>query len=133
MDAFARDLNNLQTRLRRSVSCQEVKYIRNAELAGGLCTIVGFATAWTIGNLSPIRRRARWGIAHHLLHRAFAGIPGTPRRFRSGYFGRGWRRMFDWNEWMLPAAFQHEHNVHHVYTGAHEDPDVVEANVEFIR
>src|SRR5262249_53073308 len=39
----------------------------------------------------------------------------------------------DWNEWMLPAGFQHEHNVHHVYTGAHQDPDVVEANVEFIR
>jgi fatty acid desaturase len=41
--------------------------------------------------------------------------------------------MFDWNEWMLPAAFQHEHNVHHVYTGGHEDPDVVEANMEFVR
>src|SRR6266849_3567361 len=108
MDAFTTDLNDLQLRLRRSASYDDVKYIRNAEIAG-------------------------WGIAHHILHRAFDGIEGVPNRFRGSHFGRGWRRMFDWNEWMLPAAFQHEHNVHHVYTGAHEDPDVVEANVEFIR
>jgi fatty acid desaturase len=41
--------------------------------------------------------------------------------------------VLDWNEWMLPAAFQHEHNVHHAFTGAHQDPDVVEANVDFLR
>jgi fatty acid desaturase len=75
----------------------------------------------------------RWGLSHHILHRAFDNIEGVPTRFRGSHFARGWRRMIDWNEWMLPAAFQHEHNVHHVYTGAHEDPDVVEANLEFVR
>jgi fatty acid desaturase len=138
MDAFARDLNDLQFRLRRSVSYEDVKYIRNAEIVGRLCTIVGFASAWIIFNpisvtLIAIGQLARWGIAHHILHRAFDSIPGCPKRFSASHFGRGWRRLVDWNEWMLPAAFQHEHNVHHVYTGAHEDPDVVEANVDFIR
>ena len=138
MDAFAKDLDDLQLRLRRSVGYNDIKYINKAEIAGRLCTVVGFATAWIVINpisitLIAIGQLARWGIAHHILHRAFDGIEGAPKRFRASHFGRGWRRLMDWNEWMLPAAFQHEHNVHHVYTGAHEDPDVVEANVEFIR
>jgi fatty acid desaturase len=138
MDEFTQDLNDLQNRLRRAVCFDDVKYIRNCENAGRLFTVLGFATAWIFPNpisilLIAAGQMARWGIAHHILHRAFDGIPGVPTRFQGSRFARGWRRMIDWNEWMLPAAFQHEHNVHHVYTGAHEDPDVVEANVEFIR
>ena len=138
MDAFTEDLNELQNRLRRSVNYDDIKYIRNCEIAGRLCTIVGFATAWFIINpisilLIAIGQLARWGIGHHILHRAFDNIPGCPDRFKGSVFARGWRRLWDWNEWMLPAGFQHEHNVHHVYTGGEQDPDVVEANVEFIR
>jgi fatty acid desaturase len=138
MDGFTQDLNDLQHRLRRAVSFEDVKYIRNSEIAGRLCTIAGFATAWLFPNplsilLISIGQVTRWALAHHILHRAFDGIEGVPNRFKGSHFGRGWRRMFDWNEWMLPAGFQHEHNVHHVYTGREEDPDVVEANVEYIR
>jgi fatty acid desaturase len=138
MDAFAGELNALQHRLRKSVSYADVKYIRNCEIAGRVCTLVGFATAWLLFNpisivLIAIGQYMRWGIAHHILHRAFDSIEGVPTRFRGSHFARGWRRMWDWNEWMLPAAFQHEHNVHHVYTGGREDPDVVEANMEFVR
>ena len=139
MDAFANDLDSLHHRLRQSVGYQDVRYIRNCELIGRLCTLVGFATAW-LWLLNPIAivliaigQYIRWGIAHHILHRAFDGIEGVPTRFRGSHFARGWRRMLDWNEWMLPAAFQHEHNVHHVYTGGQDDPDVVEANLEFVR
>src|SRR6185437_10008487 len=114
MDAFTEDLNELQHRLRRSVNYDDIKYIRNAEIAGRLCTIVGFATAWFIVNpisivLIAIGQLARWGIGHHILHRAFDAIPGCPRRFKGSEFARGWRRLLDWNEWMLPAGFQHEH------------------------
>jgi fatty acid desaturase len=138
MDEFAEDLIELQHRLRRAVGVEDVKYIRNAEIAGRLCTVAGFATAWLLFNpvsivFIAIGQVARWALAHHILHRAFDGIEGVPNRFKGSHFGRGWRRMIDWNEWMLPAGFQHEHNVHHVYTGRGEDPDVVEANVEYIR
>jgi fatty acid desaturase len=108
------------------------------EIAGKLCTVAGFASAWLFPNpisivLIAIGQVTRWGIGHHILHRAFDGIHSVPNRFKGSHFARGWRRMIDWNEWMLPAAFQHEHNVHHAYTGAEADPDVVEANVHFIR
>jgi fatty acid desaturase len=138
MDAFSNDLIDLQIRLRRSVGKSDLTYIRNCELAGRACTAVGFATAWLYLNplsivLVAIGQVARWGIAHHILHHAFEGIEGCPPRFRATSFGKGWRRLLDWNEWMLPAAFQYEHNVHHVYTGEYQDPDVVEANLEFLR
>lgn len=138
MDAFTNDLDDLYRRLRRSVGAADVSYIRTCELAGRACTVVGLATAWIVINplsilLIAIGQLARWGIAHHILHHAFDGIPGCPPRFRAATFGRGWRRLLDWNEWMLPAAFQHEHNIHHVYTGGYDDPDVVEANLEFLR
>ncbi len=138
MDAFTKELDELQLRLRRSVSYADVKYIRNAEIAGRVCSVVGFATAWIFFNpisilLIAIGQQARWGIAHYILHRAFEHIPGVPKRFTSKHFAKGWRRLLDWNEWMLPAGFQHEHNVHHAYTGAEPDPDVVEANLEFLR
>src|SRR5579862_2080875 len=104
MDPFTHDLDELQDRLRRSVGSDDVRYIRNCEIAGRLCTAVGFATAWLAFNplsvlLIAVGQAARWGIAHHILHRAFDGIPGVPDRFRGSRFGRGWRRMFDWNEW----------------------------------
>src|SRR5271170_6750004 len=104
MDGFTEALDNLQRRLRQSVSFEDVKYIRNAEIAGRLCTLAGFATAWFFFNplsivLVSIGQLARWGIAHHILHRAFDGIEGVPNRFKSSHFGRGWRRMLDWNEW----------------------------------
>jgi fatty acid desaturase len=138
MDAFTRELNDLHLRLRRAVGLQDVKYIQNCELAGRLCTVAGFATAWIFLNplsilLVAIGQVARWAVAHHVLHRAFDGIEGLPDRYKGSVFGRGWRRLIDWNEWMLPAGFQHEHNVHHAYTGHDQDPDVVEANVEYIR
>jgi len=50
MDAFASDLNALQHRLRQTVGPQDLKYFRNCEIAGRICTVVGFATAWLIVN-----------------------------------------------------------------------------------
>lgn len=137
-EAFAAELDALQCRLKSSISSKDISYIKIAEIAGRGCTLAGFATAWWIFNplsifLIAVGQVGRWAIAHHVLHRAFDGVPGVPRRFRSSYFGKGRRRLLDWNEWMLPAGFQYEHNVHHVYTGGGEDPDVVEANLEFIR
>ncbi|MDB5294154.1 MAG: Fatty acid desaturase [Phycisphaerales bacterium] len=138
MDVFAAELDALQLRLRRSVGPQDLRYIARAERFGRACTVVGYATAWILFNpvsvlLIAFGKVMRWGIAHHVLHRAFDGIEGAPPRFRSSRFGKGWRRFVDWNDWMIPAGFQHEHNVHHVYTGGGEDPDLVEANMEFVR
>src|ERR1051325_8906620 len=105
MDAFTLELDELHLRMRRSINFDDVRFIRRMENAGRLCTVIGFATAWYIFNpiavvLIAIGQLARWGIAHHILHRAFEGIEGVPNRFKASHFGKGWRRLVDWNEWM---------------------------------
>jgi len=37
-------------------------------------------------------------------------------QYKRGIFAVGWRRVLDWMDWMLPEAWDAEHNkVHHYY------------------
>lgn len=57
-----------------------------------------------------------------------------PPAYTGRSFAEGRRRVVDWLDWMLPAAWRYEHNVlHHFRTGEPEDPDVVEHNTEWLR
>jgi len=100
--------------------------------------VVGWAlAAWRFNPLSPfliaVAQMGRWGLAHQILHCSYDRIEGCPRSLRSSSFARGVHRLWDWCDWIAPLAWQHEHNVHHVHTGGPKDPDLVEANLEFIR
>jgi len=76
----------------------------------------------------------RWLLAHHILHRGYDRVPGIPHRYTSQGFARGWRRYVDWFDWLLPEAWDHEHNIlHHYHTGEDGDPDVTERHLEFLR
>jgi len=45
-----------------------------------------------------------------------------------------WRRARDWFDWMLPEAWNVEHNhLHHYRLGEAGDPDLVERNLELMR
>ena len=76
----------------------------------------------------------RWLLAHHITHRGYDKIPNVPKKYHSKHFARGWRRYIDWFDWILPEAWDYEHNVlHHYHTGEDEDPDLVERHLEFFR
>ncbi len=115
--------------------------IRHAQFFLFLCRVtellgLGFAV-WRLNPLAPIlialAHVGRWGLAHQIFHCSYDRIRGCPDWLRGGRFARGWRRYWDWCDWIVPDAWQHEHNVHHVNTGGPRDPDIVEANVEFLR
>jgi len=58
-------------------------------------------------------------------------IEGIPKRYTSKGFARGNRRFIDWLEWMVPEAWDKEHNdLHHYNLGEKADPDQVEFNME---
>ena len=61
-------------------------------------------------------------------------MPGAgPRETRTG-FARGWRRLVDWLDVIEPDGWHAEHNVlHHGHTGDEADPDLVQANLEWLR
>lgn len=78
----------------------------------------------------------RWTmIAHHCSHGGYNSQVGTESRFHRMRFGRGLiRRCADWLDWMLPEAWDVEHNyLHHYELGEATDPDLVERNTHSIR
>eukprot|EP00929_Paragymnodinium_shiwhaense_P057627 TRINITY_DN28850_c0_g3_i1.p1 TRINITY_DN28850_c0_g3~~TRINITY_DN28850_c0_g3_i1.p1 ORF type:complete len:360 (-),score=54.02 TRINITY_DN28850_c0_g3_i1:486-1565(-) len=95
-------------------------------LVGG-CVLAAFmistsrCMAWTI-------------VGHHVSHGGCDKFqkmhPGSiPHQYKRGVFAVGVRRFFDWMDWMLPAAWDFEHNkMHHYHLSEETDPDLVEAN-----
>ena len=48
--------------------------------------------------------------------------------------GSAVKRVADWCDWMLPEAWNLEHNrLHHYHLGELKDPDLVERNMAFLR
>ena len=60
---------------------------------------------------------------------------GTKDRFHRSRFAKGpVRRFIDWCDWMLPEAWDVEHNyMHHYMLGEGRDPDLLERNAHHIR
>ncbi len=69
-------------------------------------------------------------IGHHVGHRGYDRVGGPAGKT----FAEGGRRLLDWFDWLLPAAWKHEHNVlHHYRLNEARDPDLVEANLTWLR
>ena len=136
-EQFAKDLDAIRAEVLADLGMEDFKHFKKIERWGRACTLLGYGTAWIIPN--PISAYfmsqgsvTRWTtIAHHMLHRAYDKIEGIPENYTSKGFARGNRRYFDWLEWMLPAAWDKEHNdLHHYNLGEKADPDQVEYNME---
>merc|ERR1719440_406388 len=96
-----------------------------------LLSIVGLST-WTC---------TRWTmIGHHISHGGY-NRQDDPKKGGTGRFttykfavGNLYRRARDWFDWMLPEAWNVEHNnLHHYRLGELGDPDLVERNLELMR
>lgn len=138
--AFAAEVRALRAELVADLGADDLAHLQRMERWGRACTLLGYGTAWIAPNpLSAIAmalgNSARWTmIAHHVMHRGYDRVPGTPARLTSRVFARGWRRLVDWPDWMHPAAWDHEHNqLHHFNTSEPGDPDLVERNARLLR
>lgn len=140
LDGFGRELQEIKRQLDAERSEADFRHLRKIEFWGRLCGWLGFATAWIAPNpisafLISQGNFTRWTmLTHHVTHRGYDKTPGVPPRYTSRCFARGWRRYIDWLDWIVPSAWDYEHNVfHHYYTGEVTDPDLVERNVDFFR
>ena len=140
LHALGRELQEIRRDLDAARSEADYRHLRKIECWGRLCSLLGFATAWIAPNpisafLISQGNFTRWTmVTHHVTHRGYDKIPGIPARYTSERFARGWRRFIDWLDWIVPEAWDHEHNIfHHYYTGEVTDPDLVERNVDFFR
>ncbi len=137
-DAFARDLSALRAELEAAIGDEDWAHFRRMARWGRACTTLGYATAWIAPNpisaaLLSLGTTARWAIVmHHVGHRGLDRVPGAT--VSSKTFALGGRRARDWLDWMLPEAWNYEHNVlHHYRTGEIHDPDLVEHNMQAVR
>ena len=131
--AFTRALADIRRDTQARLGEADLRHLRRIQTWGRLCTLVGYALApWFIFNplaalLISQGNLTRWLLMHHIGHRGYDKVPGVPPRYTSAVFATGWHRFTDWFDWMLPEAWNHEHNVlHHYYTGEGADPDLVE-------
>jgi fatty acid desaturase len=139
-DQFAKDLDNIRKEVLSDIGMDDFQHLKKIERWGRICSAIGYGTAWIVPN--PISAYfisqgnvTRWTtIAHHVTHRAYDKIEGIPKHYTSKGFAKGKRRYIDWLEWMLPEAWDKEHNdLHHYNLGEQADPDQVEYNTEDFR
>jgi fatty acid desaturase len=133
---FAQDIQALGQRLRRKSGAEDLAHLRKIEGWGRRATALGYATAWMGPNLVSMAalstgRFARWTmVAHHVGHNGYERAGGPA----GSTFAEGGRRLTDWMDWLVPAAWKYEHNqLHHARLNEHRDPDLVEANLSWLR
>jgi fatty acid desaturase len=136
LEGFTRDIQALGAELRRECSPADVAHLRRVEGWGRFFTLLGWATAWIAPNpvsvvALSLGRFARWTmIGHHVGHRGYDRVGGPAGK----EFAEGRRRFVEWFDWLVPAAWKHEHNVlHHYRLNEDRDPDLVEANLGWLR
>jgi len=139
-EQFAKDMDSIRKEVFSDMGMEDFQHLKKIERWGRICSLIGYGTAWIIPN--PISayfisqgNMTRWTtIAHHVTHRAYDKIEGIPKHYTSKGFAKGKRRFIDWLDWILPEAWDKEHNdLHHYNLGEQADPDQVEFNTEAFR
>eukprot|EP00536_Pseudo-nitzschia_multiseries_P015968 jgi/Psemu1/44409/gm1.44409_g len=141
--AFSKEVRELGKKLEKNQGPQDVAHLNkmigwsNTFAAIGLLTMGFGVNIITIVCLS-LYTFSRWTmIAHHVCHGGYEKChPENKGRWSRFKFGLGtfWRRFNDWFDWMMPEAWNVEHNNRHHYRLSElHDPDLVEANMDLLR
>lgn len=142
IDAFAADINALGKKLEQEQGPADVKHLQRMVMWSNICAAVGLLTMGFSVNILTIFALStftfsRWTmIAHHTCHGGYDKCHPDKNRWSRFKFAIGslWRRMCDWFDWMMPEAWNVEHNNRHHYNLSEiHDPDLVEANLSFLR
>jgi len=146
--AFRKDVHALGTRLANEQGQADVDHLKKMIRWSNGCGIVGMATMWLSGwaRWLPVLGLSTWTctrwtmIGHHICHGGYnrqddPKTGGTGRFTTYGFaVGSVFRRCRDWFDWMLPEAWNVEHNnLHHYRLSENGDPDLVERNLELMR
>ena len=139
--ALKEDMEKLRKELESSQGEEDAHHLNYIILISNLFTVAGIALLWlpchfiipwvflSTGTFS------RWlMIAHHTCHGGYDHTSDS--RYNRFKFGLGslQRRFNDWFDWILPEAWNVEHNnLHHYNLGEVTDPDLVEQNLKETR
>jgi len=143
LNAWREDMKELGKRLLTEQGPDDVAHLHKMIFWSNACTFIGIATMAVVpfyfllpAVFLSIGTTTRWTmIAHHTCHGGYDRCEKSGRfnRFKFGVQSL-WRRLLDWFDWMLPEAWNVEHNnLHHYHLGEKTDPDLVERNLATLR
>lgn len=145
LKAFGKEMRGLERDLRANQGEEDVKHLMGVLNASTVCYIAGLVLAPFCnvmhGNIIAALLLstgifARWTmVGHHVSHGGY-NSQQTGKRFHRKTFAKGpINRVLDWLDWMLPEAWDVEHNnLHHYKLGeTNGDPDLIERNLDIIR
>lgn len=142
LDAFTADMKKLGDELEKNQGEADVRHLNKMILWSNACGFVGLITMGFGVGIIPIVALStftftRWTmIAHHTCHGGYDKCHPNKSRWNRFKFAIGglWNRMCDWFDWMMPEAWNVEHNNRHHYCLSEiEDPDLVENNLVDLR
>lgn len=142
LKSFTEEIRALGDKLEKEQGEDDVRHLNKIVGWSNLCAAVGMLTMGFSVNLVSIVALSTWTfsrwtmIAHHTCHGGYDRChpnKGRWHRFRFA-IGSFWRRLADWFDWMMPEAWNVEHNNRHHYNLSEiEDPDLVENNLAELR
>ncbi|GAB5361794.1 hypothetical protein AAMO2058_000743100 [Amorphochlora amoebiformis] len=146
LEEFGREVKALGDKLRKEQGEEDALHLQKIVNWSRAFTLLGLLTLWVYPNPVTVMFLSlgfftRWTmIGHHTCHGGYdnvdtkpVGGPSTYKRYTFAW-GSLWRRAVDWMDWMLPEAWDMEHNrIHHYKLGETADPDLVEENLSDLR
>ncbi len=141
-DGFCAEIRTLGKQLEQQQDISHVHHLNKMIAWSNLCAAVGLLTmGWSINLITILGLSTytftRWTmIAHHTCHGGYEKVHPHKSRWSRFKFGLGslWRRFNDWFDWMMPEAWNVEHNNRHHYNLSEAtDPDLVEQNLSNMR
>ena len=143
IEAFKRDVRELGEELKKGQGEEDNAHLRKMIWCSNFCSFVGFFSSGVVpyyalfpAVMLSLGITTRWTmIAHHVCHGGYDNCDKSGRFNRFKFAVKSlWRRVNDWFDWMLPEAWNVEHNMlHHYHLGEQSDPDLVERNLEWLR
>ena len=141
-EGFASEIRALGKKLEAEQGPDDVAHLNkmirwsNTLAAIGLLSM-GFSVNFGTVLCLSLYTFSRWTmIAHHTCHGGYEKCHPDRSRWSRFKFGLGslWRRWNDWFDWMMPEAWNVEHNNRHHYNLSElTDPDLVENNLKNLR
>jgi hypothetical protein len=140
---FASEIRALGLTLQDAQGKQDYQHLQKMVRWSNICAFIGLVSMGLSINVITIAALSTWTcarwtmIAHHTCHGGYdkvdSSTTGRWNRFRFAV-GSTWRRISDWLDWMVPEAWNVEHNNRHHYNLSEvHDPDLVEANLTSMR
>uniref|UniRef100_A0A7S0FKY3 Fatty acid desaturase domain-containing protein n=1 Tax=Pyrodinium bahamense TaxID=73915 RepID=A0A7S0FKY3_9DINO len=138
LPAFGKEVHELGRRLKAEQGREDQAHLEKMVLWSRICAAVGLATMWLTPNPLTVLALSLWThsawtmMGHHVSHGGYNRTDDSGT-YNSRGFAQGslWQRVVDWFDWMLPEAWNVEHNqLHHYRLGEDADPDLLERNAE---